>query len=73
MNEAQSSCLQQQEVSREPACITEYLDRIQRDTDAVIKRLMAAPLSLTGYCEPKLYAIAHKIQTLIADAKTVWR
>jgi hypothetical protein len=64
---------QQQVVSREPACITEYLDRIQRDNDAVIKRLMDAPLSLTGDCEPKLYDITHKIRTLIADAKTVWR
>lgn len=60
-------------VSREPACITEYLDRIQRDNDAVIKRLMDAPLSLTGEEEPKLYEIMQKIRTLIADAKTVWR
>jgi hypothetical protein len=60
-------------VIREPACITEYLDRIQRDNDAVIKRLMDTPLSMTGDSEPKLYDIAHKIRTLIADAKTVWR
>jgi hypothetical protein len=71
--ETQSRPSQQQVVSREPACITEYLNRIQRDNDAVLKRLMESPLSMTGDSEPKLYDIANKIRTLIADAKTVWR
>jgi hypothetical protein len=56
----------------ETMTITELLDRIEVANHAILKKLLDAPISLTGDKEPELYGLMLQVQRETKQAKTVW-
>jgi len=52
--------------------IAELLGRIEAVNHAILKKLLDAPVSLTGDKEPELYGLMLKVQRETKQAKTVW-
>lgn len=60
-------------VGRHPVTITDYLNRMTSDADAVRQRLLDAPIGLTGREEPDLWKIICDIRNQLAAARTLWK
>lgn len=59
-------------IPKEPTSISEYLSRMLADAESIDKRLMEAPVDLTGSNEPKLYELLVEIKTLLNSAQALW-